>query len=149
MPFVMPSVQVDVDASIGILLMRDRAPCNPLAYSIRPDPKNLCRLRHRVPLRPRCVLSRHDLRHALIMPAVLGILPLPWPFAPLRGRANRRVAYVTSGSQKAVQPPLELPCVKSCAPIGASSKHNQVNVGVYGAVLQGGTIRRGDSVRLE
>src|SRR5215204_4521320 len=39
----------------------------------------------------------------------------------LRGRANRRVAYVTSGSQKAVQPPLELPCVKSCAPIGASS----------------------------
>src|SRR5215217_7388554 len=44
-------------------------------------------------------------------------------FTQLRGRANRRVAYVTSGSQKAVQPPLELPCVKSCAPIGASSKH--------------------------
>jgi len=42
-------------------------------------------------------------------------------FPRLRGRANRRVAYVTSGSQKAVQPPLELPCVKSCAPIGASS----------------------------
>jgi len=30
-----------------------------------------------------------------------------------------------------------------------AAKHNQVNVGVYGAVLQGGTIRRGDSVRLE
>src|SRR5215216_1090781 len=50
---------------------------------------------------------------------------LPLTIAPprdFRGRANRRVAYVTSGSQKAVQPPLELPCVKSCAPIGASSK---------------------------
>src|SRR5215216_7079046 len=44
------------------------------------------------------------------------------PCPRFRGRANRRVAYVTSGSQKAVQPPLELPCVKSCAPIGASSK---------------------------
>src|SRR5215217_6918105 len=44
------------------------------------------------------------------------------PNRGVRSRANRRVAYVTSGSQKAVQPPLELPCVKSCAPIGASSK---------------------------
>jgi uncharacterized protein YcbX len=30
-----------------------------------------------------------------------------------------------------------------------AAQHNQVNVGVYGAVLQGGTIRRGDWVRLE
>jgi uncharacterized protein len=30
-----------------------------------------------------------------------------------------------------------------------AAQHNQVNVGVYGAVLQGGTIRRSDWVRLE
>jgi uncharacterized protein YcbX len=30
-----------------------------------------------------------------------------------------------------------------------AAQHNQVNVGVYAAVLQGGTIRRGDPVRLE
>ena len=30
-----------------------------------------------------------------------------------------------------------------------AAQHNQANVGVYAAVLQGGTIRRGDSVRLE
>ncbi len=30
-----------------------------------------------------------------------------------------------------------------------AAQHNEVNVGVYGAVLQGGTIRRGDQVRVE
>jgi uncharacterized protein YcbX len=30
-----------------------------------------------------------------------------------------------------------------------AAQHNQVNVGVYGAVLRGGTIRRGDPVRIE
>src|SRR6266508_1883867 len=30
-----------------------------------------------------------------------------------------------------------------------AAQHNQVNVGVYAAVLQGGTIRRGDPVRIE
>jgi hypothetical protein len=30
-----------------------------------------------------------------------------------------------------------------------AAQHNQVNVGVYASVLRGGTIRRGDSVRLE
>jgi uncharacterized protein YcbX len=30
-----------------------------------------------------------------------------------------------------------------------AAQHNQVNVGVYASVLQGGTIRRGDSLRLE
>jgi uncharacterized protein YcbX len=30
-----------------------------------------------------------------------------------------------------------------------AAQHNQVNVGVYAAVLRGGTIRRGDPVRLE
>jgi len=30
-----------------------------------------------------------------------------------------------------------------------AAQHNQVNVGVYGGVLQGGTIRRGDPVRVE
>src|SRR6266516_4920191 len=30
-----------------------------------------------------------------------------------------------------------------------AARHNQVNVGVYAAVVQGGTIRRGDPVRLE
>jgi len=30
-----------------------------------------------------------------------------------------------------------------------AAQHNEVNVGVYAAVLQGGTIRRGDPVRLE
>jgi uncharacterized protein len=30
-----------------------------------------------------------------------------------------------------------------------AAQNNQVNVGVYGAVLQGGTIRRGDQVRVE
>ncbi|MBI3329285.1 MAG: MOSC domain-containing protein [Nitrospinae bacterium] len=30
-----------------------------------------------------------------------------------------------------------------------AAQHNQVNVGVYAAVLRGGTIRRGDGVRLE
>src|SRR5215217_2684578 len=88
MPLVMPSVQVDVDTPIVILLMRERAPCNPLANCIRPDPENLCRLRHRVPLRRRRVLLRHALRHALIMPAVLGILPLPETFALVRSHAR-------------------------------------------------------------
>lgn len=30
-----------------------------------------------------------------------------------------------------------------------AAQHNQVNVGVYAAVLRGGAIRRGDPVRLE
>jgi uncharacterized protein YcbX len=30
-----------------------------------------------------------------------------------------------------------------------AAQHNQVNVGVYASVLQGGKIRRGDSIRLE
>ena len=30
-----------------------------------------------------------------------------------------------------------------------AAQHNEVNVGVYAAVLRGGTIRRGDPVRLE
>jgi uncharacterized protein YcbX len=29
------------------------------------------------------------------------------------------------------------------------AQHNQVNVGVYASVLQGGKIQRGDSIRLE
>jgi uncharacterized protein len=31
----------------------------------------------------------------------------------------------------------------------AAAQHNQVNVGIYAAVLRGGTIRRGDPVRIE
>ena len=30
-----------------------------------------------------------------------------------------------------------------------AAQHNQVNVGVYASVLQGGNVRRGDAVRLE
>ena len=30
-----------------------------------------------------------------------------------------------------------------------AAQHNQVNVGVYAAVLRGGTIRRGDPLRLD
>jgi len=30
-----------------------------------------------------------------------------------------------------------------------AAQHNQVNVGVYAAVVRGGTIRRGDPVRME
>ena len=30
-----------------------------------------------------------------------------------------------------------------------AARHNGVNVGVYGSVLRGGTVRRGDTVRLE
>jgi uncharacterized protein YcbX len=30
-----------------------------------------------------------------------------------------------------------------------AAQHNQVNVGVYAAVVRGGTIRRGDPIRLE
>ena len=30
-----------------------------------------------------------------------------------------------------------------------AAQHNHANVGVYAAVLKGGTIRRGDQVRLE
>ena len=30
-----------------------------------------------------------------------------------------------------------------------AAQHNQVNVGVYAVVARGGTIRRGDPVRLE
>lgn len=33
--------------------------------------------------------------------------------------------------------------------LSTAAQHNQVNVGVYASVLQGGTIRRGDPVRLE
>src|ERR687898_2759289 len=97
MPFVMPSVQVDVDTSFGILLMRDRVSCNPFADSIRPDPENLCRLRHCVPLRPRCVLLRHALRHALIMPAVLGILPFGGLAQALRSKLRGCVMRIKPG----------------------------------------------------
>src|SRR5215212_2431704 len=106
MPLVMPDVQVDIDTPIVIFLMRDGAPCNPLADSIRPDPKNLCRLRHRVPLRNRRVLLchtlHHTLHHALIMPAVLGILPLPEAFALVRSHSRRCVmrSYRRSGSSR-------------------------------------------------
>jgi hypothetical protein len=31
----------------------------------------------------------------------------------------------------------------------AAAQHNHANVGVYAAVLRGGTIRRGDAVSLE
>jgi uncharacterized protein YcbX len=31
----------------------------------------------------------------------------------------------------------------------AAARHNEVNVGVYASVLQGGEIRRGDAIRLE
>jgi len=31
----------------------------------------------------------------------------------------------------------------------AAAQHNQANVGVYAAVVQGGTIRRGDPIRVE
>jgi hypothetical protein len=30
-----------------------------------------------------------------------------------------------------------------------AAQHNQVNVGVYASVLQGGKIQRGDSIKLE
>ncbi len=30
-----------------------------------------------------------------------------------------------------------------------AAQHNRANVGVYGSVLHGGKVRRGDSVRLE
>jgi len=30
-----------------------------------------------------------------------------------------------------------------------AAQHNRANVGVYAAVLEGGTIRRGDPVRIE
>jgi MOSC domain-containing protein YiiM len=30
-----------------------------------------------------------------------------------------------------------------------AARHNQVQVGVYARVVQGGTVRRGDAVRLE
>src|SRR5215216_4517977 len=40
----------------------------------------------------------------------------------LRGSANRRVAYVSRNNGKAVESLLELPSMKSCQPIGGSSK---------------------------
>ena len=40
----------------------------------------------------------------------------------LRACANRRVAYVSRSSQKAVQSLREMSCAKSCPPIGAASK---------------------------
>jgi uncharacterized protein len=30
-----------------------------------------------------------------------------------------------------------------------AARHNQVNVGVYASVLAGGTVRRGDAIRVE
>ena len=30
-----------------------------------------------------------------------------------------------------------------------AAQHNQVNVGVYASVVQGGVVRRGDAIRLE
>src|SRR5215203_5084071 len=93
MPFVMPGVQVDIDTSIVTLFMPDRAPCNPLADSIRPDSENLCRLWYRVPLRRRRVLLRHALHHALIMPAVLGILPCPRPSRSLEAILAALTSY--------------------------------------------------------
>ena len=30
-----------------------------------------------------------------------------------------------------------------------AAQHNQVNVGVYASVVRGGTVRRGDAIRLE
>src|SRR5829696_1367396 len=99
MPFVMPVVQVDVDTPVVILLMRDRAPGNPLADSIRANAENLSRLRHRVPLRPRRVLLRHALRPALIMPAVFGILPSPEALALVRSHPSARSGSIFGNGQ--------------------------------------------------
>src|SRR5215216_1396416 len=43
----------------------------------------------------------------------------------LRGSANRRVAYVSRNNGKAVESLLELPSMKSCQPIGGSSKYQR------------------------
>src|ERR687889_1398586 len=40
----------------------------------------------------------------------------------LRACANRRVSYVSRSRQKAMQSLPEMPCAKSCPPIGAASK---------------------------
>src|SRR5215207_6465141 len=40
----------------------------------------------------------------------------------VRGSANRRVAYVSRNNGKAVESLLKLPSMKSCQPIGGSSK---------------------------
>jgi hypothetical protein len=42
-----------------------------------------------------------------------------------RACANRRVAYVSRSSQKAVQSLREMSCAKSCPPIGAASKKSR------------------------
>ena len=39
----------------------------------------------------------------------------------LRACANRRVSYVSRSRQKAMQSLREMPCAKSCPPIGAAS----------------------------
>jgi uncharacterized protein len=38
---------------------------------------------------------------------------------------------------------------KDAGILRTAARHNAANVGVYASVLQGGTVRRGDSVRLE
>ena len=38
---------------------------------------------------------------------------------------------------------------KDAGILRTAAQHNRANVGVYASVLQGGTVRRGDSVRLE
>ena len=44
-------------------------------------------------------------------------------------------------------PQADLP--KELGMLRTAAQHNHANVGVYAAVLKGGTIRRGDQVRLE
>src|SRR5215218_2795069 len=52
----------------------------------------------------------------------------------LRGSANRRVAYVSRNNGKAVESLLELPSMKSCQPIGGSSKLVSRRAGVLASL---------------
>jgi uncharacterized protein len=44
-------------------------------------------------------------------------------------------------------PQADLP--KDAGILRTAAQHNQVNVGVYASVLRGGTVRRGDAIRVE
>src|SRR5215218_3062590 len=48
-----------------------------------------------------------------------------------RGSANRREAYVSRNNGKAVESLLELPSMKSCQPIGGSSKSPSCREGLF------------------
>jgi uncharacterized protein len=91
--------------------------------------------------RPNVVISPTDSSSGFVENAWLGRIVAIGESVRLRVDLNCARCVMTTLAQG------DLP--KDPGILRTAAQHNQVNVGVYASVLQGGKIRRGDSIRLE